>query len=272
MMLLMYLQVLNMSKRIKFLFASIFIALIFFVFLAIPYELRYYAMAIDVILVILSIWFGLDIKKNTPKIVRIMITVLPVSFFVGYGLFAAIIPYSLFMGIIFSIFLGIVIYVLFLVENVFLFAVGYKTVPLYRAAYTVGSIIMLLTAFFLFDSLYSFGLSYWLNMIIVYLISVLIFVYHYFSVTIELPDDGNKLDIRSYVLVPPLLMSELALVLSFWPVGIFKGSIYLTAIIYIIAGLIQSNIRGRLFKKVWLSFTWIGIAVVSGIILMTGWR
>ena len=261
-----------MPKRIKFLFSSIFITLIFFVFLALPYEFRYYTMAIDVILLILVIWFGLDIKKNTPSLLKTMIAVLPVSFFVGYGLFAAIIPYNLLTGIILSIFLGIVFYVIFLVENVFLFAVGYKTVPLYRAAYTVGSIIMLLTAFFLFDSLYSFSLNYWLNMIMVYIISVLIFVYHFFSVTIELSDDGNKLNIRSYVLIPPLLMSELALVLSFWPIGIFKGSIYLTAIMYVVAGLIQSDIRGRLFKKVWLSFSWIGIAILVGIILMTGWR
>lgn len=268
----MFSQDLNMPKRIRFLFASIFIALVFLVFLALPYEFRYYAMAVGVVLLVLIMWFGLDIKKNTPTMIRNMTVVLPGSFFIGYGLFAAIIPYSLITGIILSVFLGIIVYVIFLVENVFLFAVGYKTVPLYRAAYTVGSIIMLLTAFFLFDSLYSFSLSYWLNMVMVYIISVWLFAYHYFSVTIELPDDGSKLDIRSYVLLPPLLMSELALVLSFWPIGIFKGSIYLTAIIYVIAGLIQSDIRGRLFKKIWLNFTWIGIAIVLGIILMTGWR
>lgn len=261
-----------MSKRIRFLFASIFITLIFFVFIALSYEYRYYAMLLDVILLVWAMWFGLEIKKKTPRILKIMTVILPISFFVGYGLFAAIIPYSLLIGIILSLFLGIIIYVIFLVENVFLFAVGYKTVPLYRAAYTVGSIIMLLTTFFLFDSLYSFSLNYWINMIMVYVISVLIFAYHFFSVTIELSDDGNKLDIRSYVLIPPLLMSELALVLSFWPIGIFKGSIYLTAIIYVVAGLIQSNVRGRLFKRVWLNFTWIGMAIVLGIILMTGWR
>ena len=261
-----------MSKRIRFLISSIFISLVFFVFIALSYELRYYAMAIGTIILMFTFWFGLEVKKKTPMLLKMMLVVLPISFFVGYGLFVAIIPYNIILGIILSVFFGIIIYAIFLVENVFMFAVGYKTVPLYRAAYTVGSMIMLLTAFFLFDSLYSFSLSFWLNMVFVYIISVLIFMYHFFSITIELPDDGKKMDIKSYILIPSLLMSELALVLSFWPVGIFKGSIYLTAIIYVIAGLIQSEIRGRLFKKVWLNFTWIGMAIILGIIMMTGWR
>jgi hypothetical protein len=252
--------------------ASILAAVLFFIFIAMPYELRYFALGFDVILLVLLIWWGLMIKKGVSMLIRLMTIFLPVGFFIGYGLFTAIIPYNFIAGLIESIFLGIFIYIIFLVQNVFLFAVGYKTVPLYRAAYTVGSILMLLTTFFLFDSLFSFNLSYWLNMIFVFAICMLVFAYHFFSVSIELTDDGKNLDIRSYIVVPSFIMSQLALVFSFWPVGIFKGSIYLTAIIYIIAGLIQSDIRGRLFKRTILSFLWIGVAVVLGIILMTGWR
>jgi len=261
-----------MNKRFKFLLISVFNAIIFLIFLALPYELRYYALGLGVILLVFSIWLGLDMRKMKSKLIKAMTVLLPVSFLVGYGLFAALIPYNLIVGIILSLFFGFIVYVIFLVENVFLFAVGYKTVPLYRAAYTVGSMLMLLTAFFLFDSLFSFSLAFWLNVIFVYLISLLIFAYHFFSVTIELPDDGKNLDMRLYVFMPPLLMAELALAMSFWPVGIFKGSIYLTAIIYVIAGLLQADIRGRLFKRTWLSFLWISVAIIAGIILMTSWR
>ena len=156
---------------------------------------------------------------------------------------------------------------MFLVENVFLVAIGARTPPLYRAAYTVGLILLILTSFFLFNSLFSFKLIYWLNMLFVFLISVIIFLYVYFSVTIELLDDGKNKNVWYYVSVPSLLMAEIALVLSFWPVGIFKGSIYLVMIVYVLSGLMHAEIRDRLFKKTWLVFVWVGVAMILGIVL-----
>jgi hypothetical protein len=74
------------------------------------------------------------------------------------------------------------------------------------------------------------------------------------------------------VLVPGLVMAELGMVMSFWPVGIFKGSIYLVAAVYILAGLIQLDLRERLFKRSWVIFSWITVAIVLGMILTTSWR
>jgi hypothetical protein len=158
-------------------------------------------------------------------------------------------------------------YAMFLVENVFLVAIGFRTPPLYRAAYTVGLILLLLTSFFLLNSLFSFKLIYWLNMLLVFIVSMVIFLYVFFSVTIELPDDGKNKNVWYYVLVPSLLMSEIALVLSFWPVGIFKGSIYLVMLVYILSSLMHAELRERLFKRTWLVFVWVGMATVLGIIL-----
>ena len=89
----------------------------FFVFVAIPYELRYFVLAVDVFLLILLIWWGLMIKKGMPLFLRIMSIFLPVGFFVGYGLFMAIIPYNFIAGLVESIFLGIFIYVIFSSKN-----------------------------------------------------------------------------------------------------------------------------------------------------------
>lgn len=89
---------------------------------------------------------------------------------------------------------------------------------------------------------------------------------------IENYNENNNKKWFNYVFVPSFLMSQMAIVFSFWPVGIFKGSIYLVSLMYIIFGLLQSDLRERFFKKVWLSFLWIGIAIILGIILMTEWR
>ena len=225
-----------------------------------------------VVLVIFCFWFGLGILFEHSLYTRIMSILLPVCFFVGFGLFAVFFPYNVIVSVLWSVFFGIVLYALFLVENVFLVAIGFKTVPLYRAAYTVGSMILLLTSFFMFDSLFSYRLSFVWNGLATMLISAIIFLYQFWAVAIELPDDGKKLRIASYVLIPAILMAELAVAFSFWPTGIFKGSVYLVSVIYVITGLVQADIRERLFKRTWLMYSWVGVAIVTAMMLITQWK
>jgi hypothetical protein len=261
-----------MSKRIKYLISSIFSAIGFFFFISLPYESHYYGLLVGIVLTIFCFWFGLGIMFDKSAYIKMMSIILPVGFFVGFGLFAALLPYSVFIALLTSVFFGLIAYGIFLVENVFLVAIGYRTPPLYRAAYTVSLILLLLTSFFMFNSLFSFRFAYWINSILVFLVSIMIFLFHYYSVTIELPDDGKEKNINYYVLVPSLLMAELGLVFSFWPLGIFKSSIYLVCVIYILTGLLQMDLRDRLFKRNWLTFAWISVAVFLGMILTATWR
>jgi hypothetical protein len=160
---------------------------------------------------------------------------------------------------------------MFLVKNVFLVAIGFRTVPLYRAAYTVSVMLTLLASFFLFDSMLSFKLPFWANMLITFIFGIVIFANHYWNVAIELPDDGKEKGRWPYIIVPSVILAELSVVLSFWPVGIFKGSVYLVSVIYVISGLIQAEIRDRLFKGVVLNFIYIGLAAILAAILTTNW-
>lgn len=260
------------SKRFKYFISSLLSAVGFYLFISLPYESRYYGLLVGMVLVIFCFWFGLGIIFEKSLYTRLMAVLLPVEFFIGFALFAAILPLNFFGTFFMSLFFGIILYFIFLVENVFLVAIGYKTVPLYRAAYTVSLIILLLSSFFLFDSLLSFRFSYWLNTILAFVVSGLIFLYQFWAISIELPDDGKNKNLLIYVLIPAFLIAQLALAFSFWPVGIFKGSIYLVSMIYVLSGLIQADIRERLFKRFWLEYVWIGVAIFLGIILMTNWR
>lgn len=273
MMWLMFIPVLIMiSKRFKYFISSLASAVGFYSFTTLPYESRYYGLLVGMVLVIFCFWFGLGIIFEKSLYTRLMAVLLPVEFFIGFALFAAILPLNFFGAFLMSLFLGVILYFIFLVENVFLVAIGYKTVPLYRAAYTVSLIILLLSSFFLFDSLLSFRFNYWLNTLLAFVLSSLIFLYQFWAISIELSDDGKNKNLLTYVLVPAFLVSQIAFAFSFWPVGIFKGSIYLVSMIYILSGLIQTDIRGRLFKKIWMEYVWIGVAIFLGIILMTSWR
>jgi hypothetical protein len=261
-----------MNKRFKYFISSLFSALGFFMFISLPYDSRYFGLMAGVVLVVFCFWFGLGIVFEKSLYTRMMSVLLPVSFFTGFGMFVAFLPYNAIWAIVLSIFFGLVLYTLFLVENVFLVAIGYKTVPLYRAAYTVSLIILLVAAFFMFDSLYSFRLNLIWNTIWVLVIGFLVFLYQFWAISIELPDDGKNKNIWSYVLIPGIMLSELALVFSFWPTGIFKGSIYLVSVIYVISGLIQADIRDRLFRRTWLMYIWVSVAIILATIVITGWK
>lgn len=261
-----------LPKRFKYFVSSILGALSFFLFINLPFDSRYYGIMVGIVFIIFCFWFGLGIIFDESVYNRVMSILLPVGFFLGFGLFTVLLPLNAWMSLLFSVLFGGILYIIFLVENVFMVAIGYRTVPLYRAAYTVSLIILLITSFFLFNSLYSFKLIYWANLLAVFLISLLIFSYQFWAVAIELPDDGASKDKLTYIFIPSLLMAQLGLVFSFWPVGIFRGSIYLVLVIYILSGLIHADIRDRFYKKTWMTFSWIGIAMLLGIIVMTNWR
>ena len=261
-----------MPKRLRYLISSLVAGAMFLLFITLPYEARYYALMVGVVVIIFCYWFGLGIIWEKSMYYKIVPVLLPLMFFLGFGLFVVLLPMSWIMSIIVSLVFGFVCYLMFLVENIFFVAIGYKTVPLSRAAYTTSLIMLLVTAFFLFDTILSFRMEFWINSIAIMASSIALFLYEYWAITIELSDDGKQLNTKAYIFVPSWIMGQLALVFSFWPVGIFKGSIFLVAVIYVISGLMQADIRDRLFKRTWVGYMWAGVAILVAMILMTRWR
>ena len=199
-----------------------------------------------------------------------MSIILPVCFFVGSGLFVALLPLSITGSLFLSMIFGVVCYFIFLVENVFLVAIGYKTVPLYRAAYTVSLIILLLCSFLLFNSVFSFRFNYGINMLLVFLVSILVYLYQFWAIAIELPDDGKNKSLF-YILVPALILGQMSMAFSFWPLGIFRKSVFLVCFIYVLAILIQADIKDRLFKRTWKTMLWVFVALILGMVSVTRW-
>jgi hypothetical protein len=267
----MFLPVLIMSKRIKYFISSLLGAIAFYLYLGLPFESRYYGLMLLLVMVVFCFWFGLGIIFEASIDTRIMVILLPILWTIGFGLFSVLLPINWFNLLGLSIFFGVILYIMFLAENVFLVAIGFRTVPLYRAAYTVSLILVLLVSFFVFDSLFSFKFPFWGNMLATMILGLLIFSYQYWAIAIELPDDGRQKGKWPYILIPSLLLMEVAGILSFWPVGIFKGSVYLVAAIYVITGLLQAEIRDRLFRGVVTTYGYIGMAVILAVILATNW-
>ena len=138
----------NVSKRWRYLVLTVLSGIGMYLFLSLPVDFRYLGIALELVLVVFCFWFGLEIMFDRKPHTKLMTAILPVLLTLGYGLFVVLLPSSQINLLIYIAVFGIMIYLMFLVENVFLVAIGYKTVPLYRAAYTVSLILVLLTAFF----------------------------------------------------------------------------------------------------------------------------
>ncbi|PIU73778.1 hypothetical protein COS78_00560 [Candidatus Shapirobacteria bacterium CG06_land_8_20_14_3_00_40_12] len=261
----------NISKHWRYLISTIILGVGLYLFLSLPVDSRYLGIVLELVLVIFCFWFGLGIIFERGVYNKLMTAILPVLLTLGYGLFVVLLPSSQISFLIYAAAFGVMIYLIFLVENVFLVAIGYKTVPLYRAAYTVSLILVLLTAFFLFDSMLSFRLPFWGNSLLALFITILLFLYQFWAIAIDLPDDGKGRGRWVYILVAAWIVGQMALVFSFWPVGIFKGSVYLVSIIYLLSGLFQADIKDRLFKGVVTGYILTGIAILTAIIVTNTW-
>lgn len=259
-----------MPKRLRFFISSCVAAGLFFFILSLPFDFRYFFLGISSLLVVMSCWFAQGSWKE-PWVVKLMVVIMPLLFFVSYCLFSMLLPFSIELLVVLTGVLVGIFYLFFLVNNIFLVALSFKTVPLYRAAWTVSLLLTLLTSFFAYNTLWSFRFYFWLNSLLVFFVSMLLFAYTYWVISIEA---GSKEvgEISPFILVPSLICAELALVFSFWPVGIFNGSLYLVWCVFILASLKQASLRERLFKKTWLSFLWMTGAVVLAAVVTTSWR
>ena len=152
-----------MDKKVKFGILSVLNASAFFMFLYLPFDSRYYALLAGAILITFLNWFGLGIVFEKDWFNKMALSLLPTGLYLGLGLFAVLFPDKMIYYLIFSLIFGVLIYIIFLFENIFMVAIGYKTIPLYRAAYTVSLIVTLSTAFFLFNSLFSYKFNYLIN-------------------------------------------------------------------------------------------------------------
>jgi len=260
-----------MSKRWRYFISTLLSVFGFYMYLSLPVDSRYYGLALEIGLVVFCFWFGLGVIFENNIDQKLMVIILPLIFSLGYSLFCALLSLNQFYMIFLSVIFGLMIYTMFLLENVFLVVIGFKTVPMYRAAYTTSLIFTLFSSFFVFNSILSFKWPFYINFFGVGLLSVILFLYQFWAIAIELPDDGVGKGKWIYATVAGFMMGELGLAFSFWPVGVFKGSIYLVCAIYILSGLFQADIKERLFKSVLINYGLIGIAVTVAIILTNTW-
>ncbi len=257
-----------MTKRAYFLISSIILTIIFGLLNLVSFQWKYagivgFSVGVAVYQAILF-YFMVDKKTNL-----VISGVLPAFFGLGTSLFRFLFAVNwIWQSILVLVFL-FGIYTLFLVENVFLVSTEVKTVPLYRAASTVGFLITLITAFFLYEVIFSFRLPVWQNSLLILGASLPLLNHYFWSIRLNQPLSWKNIRLS---LVFALIMAEMAAAVSFWPLETTKSALYLGSVFYVFLGLAQAYCQEKLFKQTIREFILVGLGTLMALFLVTSWR
>lgn len=254
-----------MSKRKRFIISSILLTLGFVAVQLIPDQYKILSLfslsVLTLSFFIWGLWEGLGFDMTAASLF------LPFFFTIGVGFFWFLLPSTIYSRIPILILYGLGIYTLFLTSNIYTVS-AIRTIALLRAAKGVGFVLTLLTFFLIFDTILS--LRWWVYIIapVVFLISIPIYFQGFWSVDL---DKNISSRVFKTTLISSLIMGEISVALFFWPVSVTVGSLFLTVSAYILLGLGQAELEGRLFGQTVRDYLLVGFAVFLGMLIVTHW-
>jgi hypothetical protein len=223
--------------------------------------------AIGVLGLATIILFSWCFFEGLGKNMTLLTLALPTIFTLGVGTFWFLLPANIFARIPIVMFYGIGIYILCLTMNIFIVS-AIRTIALLRAARGVEFVLSLITSFLVFDAILSLRSTFYYLLPLVLVVSFPLFLQGYWSVVL---DKKFSKDVFVISLIATIVMVETATVLFFWPVSVVVGSLFLTVTFYILLGLGQSKIEGRLFSTTVREHLTVGALVFIAMFLATHW-
>lgn len=255
-----------MSKRKRFILVSLLLSLGLLALQFIREEYRYQA-----IILFGGLSYGLSawaLSDDLKGIEWVTVLTLPFLYPVAVGMFYFLLPVGTLSRIgILGIF-GVGMYALLLTENIFSVA-AIRTIQLVRAAHAVGFLLTLVTAFFLFDTIWSFRLPFFANGLLVGIAAFPLYLQGLWSYLFD--EDRIVGRILQTSLILAYGLGQIAMALSFWPVSVAVGSLFLVTMVYVSLGIIQFHLAGRLFRRILYEYMGVGIIVLVITFLVTSW-
>lgn len=273
-----------MSKRSKFvLAAAILSGLLWASQFLVPESRIQGIIAIVVLSYILSAWVLFEDLKG---IEWVTILVLPVLYTLGAGLFSLFLPTSVpriwdrrldtevaqllaaVMRAVFWIGFGVGFYAIYLTENIFSVA-AIRTIQLIRAAHAVGFLLTLVVSLFLFNALFSFKLPFYAIAGLAGGLSLPLFLQGNWSMELK---ENLTPEVWRYSLGSALVIAQLSLSLSLWPARAITAALFLATGVYVLLGLSQQQLVGKLYKNQINEYVAIASVVLLASFLVTSWR
>ncbi|OGY27059.1 MAG: hypothetical protein A2Z11_00930 [Candidatus Woykebacteria bacterium RBG_16_43_9] len=193
--------------------------------------------------------------------------VLPVTLTASLGLFLSQFDISGGTRFILAMVYVVVMYTILLSENIFNVSVE-RNIPLVRAARTVGYLATLFVSFAFFTLLFGLGLNSIFFVLISAVVAGLLFTQAYWQIELK-GTDPKKLIYFSAL--AGLIVGEVAAALSFWPLDPPKIGVAITAVVYVLLGIIQHHVRENLSQRTLVEYLFVAAGVVFLLIVTTSW-
>lgn len=255
----------NLNKRQKIIITSMVLTMGLLSTQLVDFNLRFRFIAglgvLAYFLSIWSLWEGLNLTK------ALVLMILPTFFTVAVSSFYFLLPVRWLTRLPMALLFGLTFYLLLLAQNVFNVA-SIRTIPLYRAASTASFLFTLLSAFFIFNVIYAFNLLFILNGVVVFLISFPLILQILWSLEME-EKIATATMVQSFII--SLILGELALSFSFWPMLNTIWPLSLSSSMYVLVGVTTQFLRGKASKRVVWEYLAIGAAVMVISFLTTSW-
>jgi hypothetical protein len=254
-----------MSKRQRFILTSLILSLGFVSIQFLDDQFRLLAIgALGLATIFLFFW---SLHEGLGRNLTLLTLVLPAFFTWGVGIFWFLLPANMFARIPVVILYGLGIYVLCLTANIYTVS-AIRTIALLRAARGVGFVLTLLTSFLIYDAILSIKEGFFVTVLATFLLSFPLYFQGLWSVVLEAKASW---EIFAMSAAASLVMAEIAGSLFFWPTTVVVGSLFLTVSMYVLLGLGQSKLEGRLFAQTVREYLVVAILVFIGMFFATRW-
>ncbi len=163
--------------------------------------------------------------------------------------------------------LGTSFYFLLLTQNIYNIAAA-RSIGLVRAANVSGTLFTVIAAFLAYGIVWVSGLPFWILVPAVFLISFILSALSIWSTHLE--EKISWLDFKVAILLS-LILAQIALALSFWPILSLIGALVLSIALYVALSLTQFELQERLSNRVIAEYLLIGVVVLVLILVTTRW-
>lgn len=255
-----------LTKRQKIVISSFLLSVALYFFPFANLEIKIWFM-VGIILAsyILSVW---SIFRNVSGFEFLALFILPTLLTTSLAVFVFRFDPTNLTRLVLSGIYGIVMYIILLSENIFNVSVE-RNIPLIRAANTVSYLGTLFVSFAIYSLLFGLGLDFWLFSIVSTIVGILIFTQALWNIELEDTPSPN-ITISSFV--SGIILGEIALALSFWPLNPVKVGLALTAATYVLLGIIQHSMKNDLKKTTIFEYLFVASAVILFLVVTTSWR
>jgi hypothetical protein len=257
---------LSITKRQQFVIVTGILAFGLTITQLAPEDWRYPAAgALSLLAYIFSAW---AMRDDLRKVEWLSLLTLPTLFTAAVSLFYFLLPARWLTRVPVVGLYAVGMYALLLTENIYNVAVD-RTIALLRAAHSVGFLLTIITYFLLVQTILAFRFPFFLNALLVGLVSFALVFQSLWAVVLE-----NPVSRRVWVIttVIAIVLAETVWAFSFWPTQSTLTVLFLTTSFYGMVGMAQQYLVEKLYKKTVIEFFSLTAIVFLIVLFATRWR